>query len=145
MGMNPGMAGMGGMGAGPGGMADITRMQEQLMRNPEMMREIMASPMMQNMMSNPELIRNMILQNPQMRQVLDANPQLNHVLQDPALMRQTMELMQNPEALRQLQRSQDLAMSQIENHPEGFNALRRMYQDVQVSHQPGPGPSVSQS
>ena len=24
-----------------------------------------------------------------------------------------------------------MAMSQLENHPEGYNALRRMYEDVQ--------------
>jgi ubiquilin len=28
-------------------------------------------------------------------------------------------------------RSQELAMSQIENMPGGFNALSRMYQDIQ--------------
>lgn len=28
-------------------------------------------------------------------------------------------------------RHQDLAIGQLENHPEGFNALRRMYEDVQ--------------
>lgn len=121
-----------GMGAAPppGGMPDVGRMQQQLLQNPEMMRSIMSSPMMQNLMSNPDMIRNMIMSNPQMRQVLDANPQLNHVLNDPALMRQAMEYMQNPQAMEQMMRSQDLAMSQIENHPEGFNALRRMYQEV---------------
>jgi hypothetical protein len=29
-------------------------------------------------------------------------------------------------------RSQELAMSQIENMPGGFNALRRMYEDVRT-------------
>lgn len=43
-----------------------------------------------------------------------------------------MEMMRNPNAMREAMRSQDLAMSQIENHPEGFNALRRMYEEVQV-------------
>jgi len=119
---------MGGMGMG--GMPDVGRMQQQLLQNPEMMASIMNSPMMQNLMSNPDLIRNMIVNNPQMRQVLDANPQLNHVLNDPALMRQAMEYMANPQAMQQMMRSQDLAMSQIENHPEGFNALRRMYNEV---------------
>lgn len=42
-----------------------------------------------------------------------------------------MEMMRNPNAMREAMRSQDLAMSQIENHPEGFNALRRMYEDIQ--------------
>jgi ubiquilin len=47
------------------------------------------------------------------------------------MMRQTMEMMRNPAAMQQAMRSQDLAMSQLENHPEGFNALRRMYEEVQ--------------
>ena len=43
-----------------------------------------------------------------------------------------MEMMRNPAAMDQAMRSQDLAMSQIENLPGGFNALRRMYEDVQA-------------
>ena len=42
-----------------------------------------------------------------------------------------MEMMRNPNAMREAVRSQDLALSQIENHPEGYNALRRMYEDIQ--------------
>lgn len=40
-------------------------------------------------------------------------------------------MMRNPNAMREMMRSQDLAMSQLENLPGGFNALRRMYEDVQ--------------
>lgn len=39
--------------------------------------------------------------------------------------------MRNPNAMREAMRSQDLAMSQIENLPGGFNALRRMFEEVQ--------------
>jgi ubiquilin len=42
-----------------------------------------------------------------------------------------MEMMRNPNAMREAMRSQDLAMSHIENLPGGFNALQRMYEDVQ--------------
>jgi ubiquilin len=42
-----------------------------------------------------------------------------------------MEMMRNPNAMREAMRNQDLAMSHLENHPEGFNALRRMFEDVQ--------------
>ena len=38
--------------------------------------------------------------------------------------------MRNPNAMQQAMRSQDLAMSQIENLPGGFSALRRMYEEV---------------
>jgi hypothetical protein len=49
------------------------------------------------------------------------------------MMRQTMEMIRNPNAMQQMQRSQDLTMSQIENIPGGFNALRRMYEDVSLT------------
>jgi hypothetical protein len=55
-----------------------------------------------------------------------------HVLNDPAMLRQTMEMMRNPNAMNQAMRSQELAMSQVENMPGGFNALRRMYEDVRT-------------
>ena len=47
------------------------------------------------------------------------------------MIRQSMQMMRNPQAMREAMRHQDMAMSQLENHPEGYNALRRMYEDVQ--------------
>lgn len=126
-----------GFGAFPGmgqGM-DVNRMQEQLMRNPEVMQQILDSPMMANLMNNPDLLRNTMLNNPQMQQMLDANPQMRHVLNDPATLRQAMEMMRNPNAMQAAMRSQDLAMSQLENMPGGFDAMRRMYEDMEPLQQ----------
>jgi ubiquilin len=118
-------------GAG-GGMPDMAQMQQQLMSNPEMMSNLMNNPMVQGIMSNPEVMRSMIMANPQMRQLMEANPQLNHIFNDPALFEQIQQTMRNPAAMREMMRSQDLALSQIENLPGGFSALRRMYEEVQV-------------
>ena len=117
-------------GAGAGGM-DMNRMQQQLMNNPEMMQQMMNSPMMDSLLNNPEMMRDMMMNNPQMQSLMDSNPQIRHVLNDPSVLRQTMEMMRNPNAMREAMRSQDLALSQIENHPGGYNALRRMYEDIQ--------------
>lgn len=117
---------LGGM-FGPG----MAAQQEALRQNPELLNTMMQSPMFQSIMSNPELIRSAMQSNPEMQRVLEANPQLNHVLRDPEIMRQTMEAMRNPAAMREMMRNQDTAMRNVESHPEGFNALRRMYQDVQ--------------
>merc|ERR1712157_551170 len=46
-------------------------------------------------------------------------------------MGRSLEMMRDPSALQNMMRNQDLAMSQIENLPGGFNALRRMYEDIQ--------------
>jgi ubiquilin len=95
------------------------------------MREIMNMPAMQNLMNNPDLIRNMIMSNPQMREIMDRNPDLAHVLNDPSVLRQTLEAARNPEIMREMMRNTDRAMSNIESSPEGFNMLRRMYETVQ--------------
>ena len=50
-----------------GGLGDMNRMQEQLMRNPELMQQIMSSPMMDSLLNNPEMMRNMLLNNPSMQ------------------------------------------------------------------------------
>mmetsp|Transcript_8214 Transcript_8214/g.10092 ORF Transcript_8214/g.10092 Transcript_8214/m.10092 type:complete len:546 (-) Transcript_8214:308-1945(-) len=114
-----------------GSTPDFSQMQQQLLQNPEMMSSLMSSPMMQSMMSNPDVVRMMMESNPEMRRVLDSNPQLRHILDDPELMRRSMEMMRDPSAMQNMMRNQDLAMSQIENVPGGFNALRRMYEEVQ--------------
>mmetsp|Transcript_5235 Transcript_5235/g.9973 ORF Transcript_5235/g.9973 Transcript_5235/m.9973 type:complete len:589 (-) Transcript_5235:76-1842(-) len=104
---------------------------DQLLQDPQQLSSIMNSPMMQSLMNNPDFFRNMMESNPQMRQLLDSNPELRHVLDDPELMRRSMEMMRDPSAMQNMMRNQDLAMSQIENIPGGFSALRRMYEDVQ--------------
>jgi ubiquilin len=94
------------------------------------MSSLMNSPMMEGIMNNPDILRNMMMNNPQMQAIMDANPQIRHALNDPASLRQTMEMMRNPHAMQQAMRSQDLMISQLENHPLGFNALRRMHEEV---------------
>jgi hypothetical protein len=124
----PGISGLASAMAGGGGSMN---MQQQMMQDPEMMREMMNSPMMQSLMSNPELMRTIIQSNPQMQAIIEQNPEIGHVLNDPAVLRQTLEVARSPELMREMMRTTDRAMSNIESHPEGFNMLRRMYHNVQ--------------
>ncbi|XP_041014443.1 ubiquitin domain-containing protein DSK2b-like [Juglans microcarpa x Juglans regia] len=124
-----------GSGEAPGlfgaGLPEFEQVQQQLTQNPNMMREIMNMPAMQSLMSNPDLMRSLIMNNPQMREIIDRNPELAHVLNDPGILRQTVEAARNPELMREMMRNTDRAMSNIESSPEGFNMLRRMYENVQ--------------
>ncbi|XP_048848410.1 ubiquilin-4 isoform X2 [Brienomyrus brachyistius] len=107
------------------------QMQRQLMSNPEMLSQIMENPLVQSMMSNPDLMRQMIVANPQMQQLMERNPEISHMLNNPELMRQTMELARNPAMMQEMMRNQDRALSNLESIPGGYNALRRMYTDIQ--------------
>ncbi|CAM8904607.1 unnamed protein product [Rhodiola kirilowii] len=122
------LGGNGNLGAGVPG---FEQMQQQLTQNPNLMREIMNTPAMQSLMNNPDLMRNMIMNNPQTREIIDRNPELAHILNDPSIIRQTLETARNPELMREMMRNTDRAMSNIESSPEGFNMLRRMYENVQ--------------
>ncbi|XVF18140.1 hypothetical protein REPUB_Repub10bG0186600 [Reevesia pubescens] len=130
----PGL-GLGGLGGSAGvfgaGLPDFEQVQQQLTRNPNIMREIMNMPAVQSLMNNPEIMRNLIMNNPQMREIIDRNPELAHILNDPSTLRQTLEAARNPELMREMMRNTDRAMSNIESSPEGFNMLRRMYETVQ--------------
>ncbi|KAL9244805.1 hypothetical protein vseg_018531 [Gypsophila vaccaria] len=129
-----GLGGLGGTGASGllgAGIPNIEQMQQQLNQNPNMMRDIMNMPAIQSLMNNPDLMRNLIMNNPQMRDIIDRNPELAHILNDPSILRQTLETARNPELMREMMRNTDRAMSNIESSPEGFNMLRRMYENVQ--------------
>uniref|UniRef100_A0A8C6TJD2 Ubiquilin-4 n=1 Tax=Neogobius melanostomus TaxID=47308 RepID=A0A8C6TJD2_9GOBI len=86
--------------------------------------------MQRQLMSNPEMLQ-MIMANPQMQQLMERNPEISHMLNNPELMRQTMELARNPAMMQEMMRNQDRALSNLESIPGGYNALRRMYTDIQ--------------
>ncbi|XP_040572142.1 ubiquilin-1 isoform X1 [Lepeophtheirus salmonis] len=133
--------GLGGMGGIPGlsalGMGSSNfmemqqRMQNEVLSNPNMMRQIMSSPVTQNLMSNPEIMRGLIQSNPQIQQLMESNPEIGHMINNPEIMRQTMEIASNPAMLQELMRNQDRAMSNLESIPGGQNALQEMYRNIQ--------------
>uniref|UniRef100_A0A8D0DVV3 Ubiquilin-4 n=1 Tax=Salvator merianae TaxID=96440 RepID=A0A8D0DVV3_SALMN len=127
-----GIAGLGQLGMGSANFMELQQqMQRQLMSSPEMLSQIMENPLVQNMMSNPDFMRQMIMANPQMQQLMERNPEISHMLNNPELMRQTMELARNPAMMQEMMRNQDRALSNLESIPGGYNALRRMYTDIQ--------------
>jgi len=131
----PGLSGLGGMG----GLAALSgqnpqmieQAQQHLMQNPELMSQLMNTPAVQGLMSNPDIFRDFFLNNSQMQGVLERNPEIGHVLNNPQLMRQAMEVARNPALMQEMMRNQDAALRNIESLPGGHSALRRLYSEVQ--------------
>lgn len=109
----------------------MAAMQQELMQNPELMQQILDSPIVGNMLSNPEMMQQLMMSNPQMQNLIEQNPDVGHLLNNPELMRQAFEYTRNPAMLQEMMRNQDRALSNLESIPGGYNALRRMYTDVQ--------------
>lgn len=139
-GANPGTAANNGLGfgapfggrAGGGAWPDMMEMQQQMMRNPQQMQALMNSPIMESIMNNPQVARSLMMANPQMRELLERNPEVAHVFNDPATFRQMMQMARNPSLMNEMMRNTDRQMANIEMMPGGFDALRRMHENIQA-------------
>lgn len=67
-----GLGGLGSMGVGNPNFTELQQhMQREILNNPEMMRQIMDNPFVQQLMNNPEYMRAIITSNPQMQQLME--------------------------------------------------------------------------
>ncbi|XP_050101688.1 ubiquilin-1 [Anopheles aquasalis] len=127
-----GLSGLEALGATQTNFMDLqSRMQHELLGNPDLMRTVLDNPLVQQMMNNPDTMRQILTSNPQMQDLMQRNPEISHVLNNPELLRQTMELARNPSMLQELMRSHDRAISNLESVPGGYSALQRIYRDIQ--------------
>uniref|UniRef100_A0A1B6GU36 UBA domain-containing protein n=1 Tax=Cuerna arida TaxID=1464854 RepID=A0A1B6GU36_9HEMI len=92
---------------------------------------LLNSPLFQGFFSNPERVRELILSNPQVRSIMDRLPEIGLVLNNPEMFREVLEITRNPAMMQEVMRTQDRAMSNLESIPGGYNALQRIYRDIQ--------------
>ena len=111
--------------------APLGDFQNHLLRNPDVMEQMVSSPYMQGLLANPDTLRSLLGANPQMQQLMEQNPELRHLLSDPEFLQQSMEAMRNPSVMREMMRSTDRAMSNLESIPGGSAALHKLYNEVQ--------------
>ncbi|KFP59128.1 Ubiquilin-1, partial [Cathartes aura] len=125
-----GLAGLSSLGLNTANFSELqSQMQRQLMSNPEMMVQIMENPFVQSMLSNPDLMRQLIMAKPQKKLVRKSIK--GHCRQLMFVFLVTLELARNPAMMQEMMRNQDRALSNLESIPGGYNALRRMYTDIQ--------------
>lgn len=127
-----GLVGLTSMGLNANSLVEIqSQLQREIETNPDLLHQFLENPITQSLMSNPENMRALITSNPQMQELVERNPEIGHMLNNPDLMRQTMEMAQNPSVYQEMLRTRDRAMTNLESIPGGFNALQRMYRDIQ--------------
>ena len=95
-----------------------------------MMRNALSNPMIEPLLSNPELLRALLRSNPAVRRMTEANPEIAAALENPDTIREMMRAMQNPSLMREMTRNMDRAMANLESLPGGFNALRQVHEQI---------------
>merc|ERR1719389_424482 len=130
--MNMGMMGMPppAQGGGDSLQSMMAQSQAMIQQNPEFVQQMMQSPMVQQMMENPDVMRAMMQMNPQTRQLMEENPEIARMLEDPETLRQSARMMANPSLMREMQRNADTAMGRLDAMPGGHAALARMHREV---------------
>lgn len=68
-----------------------------------------------------------------MQQVMERNPQVRHALSDPAVLKDLLSMATNKTAYSELMRGHDRQLSNLENIPQGFQQLQRLYQDMDAA------------
>ena len=66
-----------------------------------------------------------------MQKLIEKNPELRHALSDPATLKSMLNAASNPTAYNEMLRGHDRAMSNLENIPEGFSHLKKVYSTLQ--------------
>ncbi|XP_018569018.1 ubiquilin-1 [Anoplophora glabripennis] len=128
-----GLAGLAQLGMGSANFMEIqSQMQNELLSNPTLLRDLLDNPLVQQLMNNPEVMRTLITRNPQMQELIDRYPEINQTLNNPELLRQTAELARNPSMLQELMRNHERSVG-MEGTPSvpGINPLQNIYQNLQ--------------
>eukprot|EP00927_Polykrikos_kofoidii_P029639 TRINITY_DN25604_c0_g1_i1.p1 TRINITY_DN25604_c0_g1~~TRINITY_DN25604_c0_g1_i1.p1 ORF type:complete len:439 (+),score=98.20 TRINITY_DN25604_c0_g1_i1:132-1448(+) len=127
----------GGDGEGPSGV-DISSMPGQLgalqrhvLANPDILQQMLESPAMQSLLNDHEFLRSLLKMDPRLTKVFESSPELSHMLADSDFMKQACESLRNPVHVRDVLRSTDRSMSQLEGLGGGaFDVLRQMCEDI---------------
>lgn len=72
-----GLPGLDGLGFGSNNFMELQQnMQRELLRNPDMLRQLMDNPLVQQIMGDPSNMRQLILSNPQMQELIEVKKTL---------------------------------------------------------------------
>lgn len=67
-----GLGGLESLGMGSGNFMELQQtMQREMLRNPDMLQQVMDNPLVQQIMSDPNNMRQLLLSNPQMQELIE--------------------------------------------------------------------------
>ncbi|XP_058491166.1 ubiquilin-1-like [Solea solea] len=96
------------------------QMEKQLLDDPEMMRRVVGSPLVQSTLSTSgaQITRQLILSNPQVQQLLQTNPEVGDMLSDTDIIEQVQELLRNPDMIEEVMRNEERTLASCKLQPQ---------------------------
>eukprot|EP00929_Paragymnodinium_shiwhaense_P013133 TRINITY_DN120999_c0_g1_i1.p1 TRINITY_DN120999_c0_g1~~TRINITY_DN120999_c0_g1_i1.p1 ORF type:complete len:440 (-),score=152.70 TRINITY_DN120999_c0_g1_i1:216-1535(-) len=109
---------------------NLGALQRHVLANPDILQQMLESPAMQSLLNDHDFLRSLIKMDPKLGKVFE-HKELKDMLQDNDFMKQASESLRNPVHVRDVLRSTDRSMSQLEGLGGGaFDVLRQMCEDI---------------
>eukprot|EP00928_Gymnodinium_smaydae_P087515 TRINITY_DN71773_c0_g1_i1.p1 TRINITY_DN71773_c0_g1~~TRINITY_DN71773_c0_g1_i1.p1 ORF type:complete len:477 (+),score=114.72 TRINITY_DN71773_c0_g1_i1:84-1433(+) len=127
----------GGVGGGIEGVdisqtpGNLGALQRHVLANPDILQSMLESAAMQSLLNDHDFLRSLLKMDPKLAKVFENCPELQQMLSDQEFMKQATESLRNPVHVRDVLRSTDRSMSQLEELGTGaFDVLRLMCEDI---------------
>jgi ubiquilin len=130
--------------AGPGASAELNGLdismipshlgtvQRHVLSNPDILQQMLESPAMQSLLNDHDFLRSLLKMDPRHIKLLEGCPELQDMLSDQEFMSQATESLRNPVHVRDVLRSTDRSMAQLDSLAGGsFDVLRQMCEDIE--------------
>mmetsp|Transcript_72791 Transcript_72791/g.117337 ORF Transcript_72791/g.117337 Transcript_72791/m.117337 type:complete len:453 (+) Transcript_72791:55-1413(+) len=106
-------------------------LQRHVLQNPDILQQMLESPAMQSLLNDHDFMRSLIKMDPRLAKLLENCGELNTMFYDTDIMKQATEALRNPVHVRDVIRSTDRSMAQLEGLGSGaFDVLRQMCEDI---------------
>jgi len=111
--------------------SQLGALQRHVLQNPDILQQMLESPAMQSLLNDHDFMRSLLKMDPRLAKILDGAPDLHFMLHDKEFMSQASEALRNPVHVRDVLKSTDRAMSNLEALQGGnFDVLRQMCEDI---------------
>lgn len=77
-----------------------------------------------------DLIQIALKSDPNIKRIIQNNPHINSLLRDPSTLNEVFSALSNKQAYNEMMKSHDRQLSALENFPEGFQQLQKIYKDI---------------
>lgn len=77
-------------------------------------------------------MQKMILSDQRTKHLVENNPQIAHALKDPNILNDIFKMLTDKQAYAEMMRGHDRQLSNLENLPQGFQQLQKLYHDMDI-------------
>ncbi|XP_072201761.1 ubiquilin-1-like [Excalfactoria chinensis] len=109
----------------------VSSIQDPAVSLDSLLNQVAQSAFRQSILSNPNLLSDLIASSPQMQQLAEQNPEISRMLTSSHAVQDILEACSSPAVMQEVIRNHDLAMNNLESIPGGYSILEQLYREIE--------------